>query len=62
VRVRGDDGHILAVILSAVIFGAAKSGSKLRVTGPVIVVYLGVSLLNTLWDSVSGISSWLHWR
>ncbi len=51
-------GHVIwTAILGAVIFGAAKGGSKLRLTGTVIVVYLGVSLLHTLWDSMSGISS-----
>ncbi|HEY1530687.1 MAG TPA: PrsW family glutamic-type intramembrane protease [Galbitalea sp.] len=51
-------GHVAwTAILGAVIFGAAKEGARLRLTGVVIVVYIGVSLLHGLWDSLSGISS-----
>jgi RsiW-degrading membrane proteinase PrsW (M82 family) len=51
-------GHVVwTAILGAVIFGTAKGGSKFRLSVAVVVVYVGVSLLHALWDSMSGISS-----
>jgi RsiW-degrading membrane proteinase PrsW (M82 family) len=49
-------GHGLwTAILGGVLFGAARGG-RLRLTGGVIVAYLGVSLLHALWDSMHGIA------
>jgi RsiW-degrading membrane proteinase PrsW (M82 family) len=51
-------GHVVwTAILGAVIFAAAKDGTRFRLTGRIVVVFLGVSLLHALWDSMSGISS-----
>lgn len=50
-------GHVLwTAILGAVIFGAARD-ERLRLTGRVIVAFVGVALLHALWDSLGGITS-----
>lgn len=51
-------GHVVwTAILGAVIFGAARGGARFRLSGGIVVTYIGVSLLHALWDSMSGISS-----
>ncbi|MCU1549849.1 MAG: protease PrsW [Glaciihabitans sp.] len=56
-------GHVLwTAIFGAVLFGffsADRGRSRLRWGLGLIVAYLGVSLLHSLWDSMSGISSFL---
>ncbi|WP_431277943.1 PrsW family intramembrane metalloprotease [Leifsonia poae] len=50
--------HVLwTAILGAVIFGAARGGSRYRWSWWIPVAYIGGSLLHALWDSMSGIAS-----
>ncbi|MFJ2193415.1 hypothetical protein ACIOJE_36625 [Kitasatospora sp. NPDC087861] len=52
-------GHILwTAIIGGVLF-RERRGGRFRFTAPVIVTYLGVSLLHALWDSMNGIAVWL---
>ncbi|MFG2822396.1 PrsW family intramembrane metalloprotease [Kitasatospora sp. NPDC048365] len=52
-------GHILWTgILGGVLF-RERRGTRFRFTAPVVLTYLGVSLLHALWDSMSGIAVWL---
>lgn len=53
-------GHGLwTAIVGGVVFHAASRGSRLRVTGGVVVAYLIVSTLHGLWDSMRGIAALL---
>ncbi|MDH6709378.1 hypothetical protein P3T27_006124 [Kitasatospora sp. MAA19] len=55
-------GHILwTAIIGGVLF-RERRGGRFRFTAPVIVTYLGVSLLHALWDSMNGIAVWLAAR
>ncbi|MEV7600457.1 PrsW family glutamic-type intramembrane protease [Kitasatospora sp. NPDC089797] len=52
-------GHILwTAIIGGVLF-RERRGGRFRCTAPVLLTYLGVSLLHALWDSTSGIAVWL---
>ncbi|BAJ31223.1 MULTISPECIES: PrsW family glutamic-type intramembrane protease [Kitasatospora] len=52
-------GHILwTAILGGVLF-RERRGPHFRFTAPVLLTYLGVSLLHALWDSMNGIAVWL---
>ncbi|MFD8086253.1 PrsW family intramembrane metalloprotease [Kitasatospora sp. NPDC059722] len=52
-------GHVLwTAIAGGVLFRERRAG-RFRVTTPVVVTYLGVSLLHALWDSMGGIAVWL---
>ncbi|MFF2079939.1 PrsW family intramembrane metalloprotease [Kitasatospora sp. NPDC058162] len=52
-------GHILwTAIIGGVLFRERRAG-RFRFTVPVLLTYLGVSLLHALWDSMSGIAVWL---
>ncbi|GAA1137420.1 RsiW-degrading membrane proteinase PrsW (M82 family) [Kitasatospora gansuensis] len=52
-------GHILwTAIMGGVLFRERRDG-RFRFNAPVILTYLGVSLLHALWDSTSGIAVWL---
>ncbi|MER5865283.1 PrsW family glutamic-type intramembrane protease [Kitasatospora sp. NPDC002040] len=52
-------GHILwTAIMGGALF-REREGLRFRFTTPVILTYLGVSLLHALWDSTSGIAVWL---
>ncbi|MEV6978017.1 PrsW family intramembrane metalloprotease [Kitasatospora sp. NPDC093806] len=52
-------GHVLwTAILGGVLF-RERRGGHFRMTAPVVLTYLGVSLLHALWDSTSGIAVWL---
>jgi RsiW-degrading membrane proteinase PrsW (M82 family) len=53
-------GHVLwTAIVGAVLFGAAREKSRYRMTFGVILALVGASLLHGLWDSMSGIASFL---
>jgi RsiW-degrading membrane proteinase PrsW (M82 family) len=53
-------GHGLwTAILGGVLFRAAATSGRLRLTGAVVVWYLVVSLLHGLWDASRGIAVWL---
>ncbi|WP_433361884.1 PrsW family intramembrane metalloprotease [Actinoplanes sp. CA-142083] len=50
-------GHGLwTAILGGLLFASATAAGHLRLTGKVILGYLGVSLLHALWDSMHGIA------
>ncbi|MER7850900.1 PrsW family glutamic-type intramembrane protease [Kitasatospora sp. NPDC096077] len=52
-------GHILwTAIIGGVLF-RERRGGRFRLTAPLLLTYLGVSLLHALWDSTSGIAVWL---
>ncbi|MBD0691063.1 hypothetical protein BG452_33465 [Streptomyces sp. CBMA123] len=52
-------GHILwTAIIGGVLF-RERRGGRFRLTVPLLLTYLGVSLLHALWDSMSGIAVWL---
>ncbi|MFD7455296.1 PrsW family intramembrane metalloprotease [Kitasatospora sp. NPDC059827] len=52
-------GHILwTAIIGGVLF-RERRGGRFRLTTPLLLTYLGVSLLHALWDSTSGIAVWL---
>jgi RsiW-degrading membrane proteinase PrsW (M82 family) len=51
-------GHVLwTAVFGAALFAAARDGRRYRITLGVIGVFLGVSILHALWDSMSGIAS-----
>ncbi|MEU6848112.1 PrsW family intramembrane metalloprotease [Streptomyces sp. NPDC046716] len=53
-------GHGLWTAISgAVLLSFRRPNGRYRFTGPVILTYLGVSLLHALWDSMHGIALWL---
>jgi RsiW-degrading membrane proteinase PrsW (M82 family) len=53
-------GHGLwTAILGGVLFRAAASRGRLRITGAVVVWYVVVALLHGLWDASRGIAVWL---
>jgi protease PrsW len=53
-------GHGLwTAILGGVLFRAAATRGRLRLTGAVVAWYVGVSLLHGLWDAARGIAVWL---
>jgi RsiW-degrading membrane proteinase PrsW (M82 family) len=54
-------GHVLwTALLGAVVFGAARrSAGRYRLTGAVVVAFIGVSILHGLWDSMGGIAALL---
>jgi len=50
-------GHGLwTAILGGVLFAASRGHHRLRITGPVVLTYLGVALLHALWDSMHGLA------
>lgn len=52
--------HVLwTALIGAVLFGAARSGSRYRLTLGIIGTYLAVAILHALWDSMGGIASLL---
>jgi RsiW-degrading membrane proteinase PrsW (M82 family) len=53
-------GHVLwTAIVGAVLFAAARERPRYRFTFGIIVAFVGVSILHGLWDSMSGIASFL---
>nr|WP_202539026.1 PrsW family intramembrane metalloprotease [Streptomyces sp. SID8379] len=53
-------GHGLWTAISgAVLLSFRRPNGRYRFTAPVILTYLGVSLLHALWDSMHGIAIWL---
>jgi RsiW-degrading membrane proteinase PrsW (M82 family) len=53
-------GHVVwTAIIGAVIFGVTRSVNRARAAISIVVAYAGVSLLHALWDSLSGISSFV---
>lgn len=53
-------GHVLwTAILGAVVFGAAKNGTRFRWSWWIPVAYAGVALLHAAWDSSSEIAAYL---
>ncbi|WP_104087315.1 PrsW family glutamic-type intramembrane protease [Arthrobacter sp. GMC3] len=53
-------GHVLwTAILGAVLFAAARGHTRYRFRFSIIAAYVTVSLLHALWDSMSGITSFL---
>ncbi|MEU5881051.1 PrsW family glutamic-type intramembrane protease [Spirillospora sp. NPDC047279] len=50
-------GHGLwTAIVGGVLFAASRGHRHWRITGPVVLAYLGVSLLHALWDSMHGLA------
>jgi len=55
-------GHGLwTAIVGGALFAGAR-GSRYRLTGTLVLTYLGVSLLHALWDSMHGIAVYLTYR
>jgi RsiW-degrading membrane proteinase PrsW (M82 family) len=53
-------GHVLwTAIIGAVLFAAARERPRYRFTFGIILAFVGVSILHGLWDSMSGIASFL---
>jgi RsiW-degrading membrane proteinase PrsW (M82 family) len=51
-------GHVLwTAVFGAALFAAARDGRRYRFTGGVIGVFVAVSILHALWDSMTGIAT-----